>query len=276
MVGPYAVAALRLTHALREAGAPPLQDGVNIFLTNTLESPHERIPELPLMYRPIGEQHRRARDVKERTPILVCIGNPPYDRHGAADADNRAATGAWVRWGEAKDGADAILRDYADPVRAAGKGGQLKNLYNLYVYFWRWALWKVFETPAPGGQPGPGVVSFITAASYLDGDAFAGMRAHLRRTCDEVWIVGLGGEGRGTRQDENVFDIQTPVAIAIAVRYGAPDPATPAAVHYCRLEGSRAEKLDRLEAVQDFADLHFDTCPRLVGAAAPAQHGGVF
>ncbi len=261
MVGPYAVAALRLTRALREAGAPPLAQGVNIFLTNTLESPHERIPELPLMYRPIGEQHRRARDVKERTPILVCIGNPPYDRHAAADADNRAATGAWVRWGEAKDGTDAILRDYAEPVRAAGKGGQLKNLYNLYVYFWRWALWKVFETAAPGDEPGPGVVSFITAASYLDGDAFAGMREHLRRTCDEVWIVDLGGEGRGTRQDENVFDIQTPVAIAIAVRYGAPDPATPAAVHYCRLEGTRAEKLDRLEGVQDFADLHFDVCP---------------
>jgi len=119
----------------------------------------------------------------------------------------------------------------------------------------------VFETAAPGGEPGPGVVSFITAASYLDGDAFAGMREHLRRTCDEVWIVDLGGEGRGTRQDENVFDIQTPVAIAIAVRYGAPDPATPAAVHYCRLEGTRAEKLDRLEGVQDFADLHFDVCP---------------
>ncbi len=261
MVGPYAVAALRLTRALRDAGAPPLQDGVNVFLTNTLESPHEKIPELPLLYRPIGEQHRRARDVKAQTPVLVCIGNPPYDRHGAADAANRAATGAWVRWGEARDGADAILRDYAEPVRAAGKGGQLKNLYNLYVYFWRWALWKVFETPAPGGAPGAGVVSFITAASYLDGDAFAGMRAHLRRTCDEVWVVDLGGEGRGTRQDDNVFAIQTPVAIAIAARYGAPDPDTPATVHYCRLEGSRAEKLDRLERVQDFADLHFDTCP---------------
>jgi len=87
------------------------------------------------------------------------------------------------------------------------------------------------------------------------------MREHLRRTCDEVWIVDLGGEGRGTRQDDNVFAIQTPVAIAVAVRYGAPDPATPATVHYTRLEGTRAEKLDRLEAVQDFAGLHFDVCP---------------
>jgi hypothetical protein len=85
MVGPYAVAALRLTRALRDAGADKLADGVNVFLTNTLESPHEKIPDLPLMYRPIGEQHRRARDVKALTPVLVCIGNPPYDRHAAAD-----------------------------------------------------------------------------------------------------------------------------------------------------------------------------------------------
>ena len=46
--------------------------------------------------------------------------------------------------------------------------------------------------------------------------------------------MDLGGEGRGTRQDENVFAIQTPVAIAIAVRYGAPNPATPAPLNAYR------------------------------------------
>jgi REP element-mobilizing transposase RayT len=63
-------------------------------------------------------------------------------------------------------------------------------------------------------------VSFISASSYLDGDAFCGMREHMRRVCEEVWILDLGGEGRGTRQSENVFAIQTPVAIAVAVRGG--------------------------------------------------------
>jgi hypothetical protein len=70
----------------------------------------------------------------------------------------------------------------------------------------------------------------------------------------------LGGEGRGTRQDENVFNIQTPVAIAIAVRYGAPDPNTPAQVHYCRIKGTRATKLEKLESIQSFKDLSFETC----------------
>lgn len=261
MVGPYAVAALRLTRLIHDFGAKVPRQGVGICLTNTLESPHEKIPELPLLYRPIGDEHKRARAIKDIQPVLVCIGNPPYDRHQAASLENRMMTGAWVRWGEDKQGRDAILNDFIEPVKAAGKGGQLKNLYNLYVYFWRWALWKVFEHEHPGIKPGPGIVTFISASSYLDGDAFLGMREHLRRTCDEIWVIDLGGEGRGTRQDENVFNIQTPVAIAIAVRYDTAKLERPAIVHYCRLEGTRKAKFETLEALEGFKDLTFETCP---------------
>lgn len=261
MVGPYSVSALRLTRMIHDYGAKVPRQGVGICLSNTLESPHEKIPELPLLYKPIGDEHKRARAIKDIQPVLVCIGNPPYDRHEAANAENQMMTGAWVRWGESKNGKEAILSDFIDPVKKAGKGGQLKNLYNLYVYFWRWALWKVFEHEHPGVIPGPGIVSYITASSYLDGDAFLGMREHMRRLCDDIWIIDLGGEGRGTRQDENVFNIQTPVAIAIAVRYGTPHPAMPARVHYSRLEGTRASKLEKLESVEGFGNLHFEACP---------------
>jgi predicted helicase len=205
---------------------------------------------------------------------LVCIGNPPYDRHAAATKSNHAMTGAWVRWGEARH--DAILDSFIAPVKAAKKGGQLKNLYNLYVYFWRWALWKVFEHEHAGLRPGPGIVSFITAASYLDGDAFLGMREHLRHEADEIWIIDLGGEGRGTRQDENVFNIQTPVAVAVVARYGAPKPKIPASVHYCRLEGVRKTKLDRLEDIVSFADLEFDDCPSEWTAPFRPRQGTAF
>lgn len=261
MVGPYSVSALRLTRMFHDFGAKVPINGVGICLSNTLESPHENIPELPLLYKPIGDEHKRARSIKDIQPVLVCIGNPPYDRHEAATAENHMMTGAWVRWGESKNGKDAILNDFIEPVKKAGKGGQLKNIYNLYVYFWRWALWKVFEHEHPGVMPGPGIVSYITAASYIDGDAFLGMREYMRQLCDEIWIIDLGGEGRGTRQEENVFNIQTPVAIAIAVRYGAPDPKTPAQVHYCRIEGNRAAKLEKLESIDGLKNLQFEDCP---------------
>jgi Type ISP C-terminal specificity domain/N-6 DNA Methylase len=258
MVGPYAVAALRLTRMLQQYGSDLPGDGVQVMLTNTLESPHEKIPELPLLYRQIGLEHKRAKRVKETVPMLVCIGNPPYDRHAAVTEDNKALAGGWVRWGESKNGSDAILEDFIAPVKAAGHGGDLKNLYNLYVYFWRWALWKTFEHDL---ALGPGVVTYITASSFIEGDAFLGMRQHMRALCDEIWVIDLGGEGRGTRKDDNVFAIQTPVAVTVAVRYGSGDRKVPAKVHYTRIEGSRAEKLHRLESLNSLGDLAFETCP---------------
>lgn len=258
MVGPYAVAALRMTRMLYQYGGHPPADGVQIMLNNTLESPYEKIPELPLLYQPIGLEHKRAKRVKESVPVLVCLGNPPYDRHAAATLENRAMMGGWVRWGETEDGRDSILNDFIEPVKKARKGGDLKNLYNLYVYFWRWALWKTFEHDL---AQGPGVVTYITASSYLDGDAFLGMRRHMRKVCDEIWIIDLGGEGRGTRRDENVFAIQTPVAITIAVRYSGPQPESPAKVNYARVEGNRAEKLHVMETLSGLDDLNFQPCP---------------
>ena len=254
LVGAYAVSELRVSRALRQRGAA--SERANIWLTDTLDSPHATPPQLPLFMEPIAEQHRLALDVKARTPVVVCLGNPPYDRHEAARRDNGHRTGAWVRWGEEGRADDAIFRDFAAPVAAAGRGGQLKNLYNLYVYFWRWALWKVFEQDDERG----GIVSFITASSYLGGAAFEGMRQHMRRLCDEVWILDLGGEGRGGRLSENVFAIQTPVAVAIAMRRGAAQPDTPARVRYARIDGSRAEKLRQLDAIGGFGDVRWRDC----------------
>ena len=256
MVGPYSVAELRVSRALRDRGAQLPADGTHVYLTDTLESPHAETPQLALFLRPIADQHARALHVKSAVPVIVCLGNPPYDRHEAATSDNKARTGGWVRWGD--DGEQAVFHDFLAPVAAAGHGGHLKNLYNLYVYFWRWALWKVFEHDTAHG---PGVVSFISASSYLDGDAFGGMREHLRRQCDDVWILDLGGEGRGARRSDNVFAIQTPVAIAVAVRTGAAKPDTPAAVRYARIDGTRDEKLAALDSITRFSDVAWQDCP---------------
>jgi predicted helicase len=274
MVGPYAVAALRLTRMLQQYGGHVPGDGAQVMLTNTLESPHEKIPELPLLYQPIGLEHKRAKRVKDTVPILVCLGNPPYDRHAAATVDNKAMAGGWVRWGEAKNSKDAILNDFIGPVKAAGHGGDLKNLYNLYVYFWRWALWKTFEHDLANG---PGIVSYISASSFIDGAAFLGMRRKMRELCDDIWVIDLGGEGRGTRKDDNVFAIQTPVAITVAVRYSGPKPNTPAQVHYTRVEGKRAAKLATLEVLGSIDDLRFEGCPDDWDAPfRPAGRGAYF
>ena len=166
--------------------------------------------------------------------VRVCLGNPPYGRHDAGDGPDAA-----------------LLAEFADLARAAGHGGDLKNLYNLYTYFWAWGIREVFQADPDAS----GVVCFITASSYLAGDAFVGLRERLRRECDDIWIVDLGGEGRGARQDGNVFAIQTPVAITLAARFGSRDAGQPARVRYARLTGSRAEKLAALDAAGTLDDL---------------------
>ena len=255
MVGPYAVSELRISRAIRDRCGQLPAKGMHVFLTDTLESPNAKPLQQPFFLKPIADQHARALEVKSSVPVIVCLGNPPYDRHEAATDTNKARTGGWVRHGDHDE--RAILRDFLDPAVKAGHGGHLKNLYNLYVYFWRWALWKVFEQ----GNGGPGVVSYISASSYLHGDAFCGMREQMRRQCDEIWILDLGGEGHGTHQSENVFNIQTPVAIAVAFRAGEARTDTPARVRYTHVEGTRAEKLAALDGITGFTTMEWKDCP---------------
>lgn len=241
--------------------APLPADGPHIYLNDTLDSPHAAPPGyLPMEYRQIADEHKRANRVKESVPVLVCIGNPPYDRQNIEEADRGKVKrkGGWVRNGDEQPGGKrtrAIFDDFTEPLEALGLGVHAKNLYNDYVYFWRWALWKVFEH-----QPGYGIVSFITASSYLRGPGFAGMRQVMRATFDELWIIDLEGDNLGARKTENVFAIQTPVAIATGVRYGKHDPATPAVIHHTRMSGTTAEKLSALAAVTQFADLPWRPC----------------
>src|SRR5690606_5928718 len=147
-------------------------DGVNVYLTDTLESPHAQPRQSSILTRALSDEHRRAQQVKAQVPILVCIGNPPYDRQQIdADDDALERKGGWVRFGGrlasgegAGSGERALLEDVLEPARASGLGGHLKDLYDVYVYFWRWALWKVFEQ-----NHDPGIVTFISASSYLRG-----------------------------------------------------------------------------------------------------------
>ncbi len=260
LVGPYAVAHLRLTQAILDQGGMLPDDGLHVYLTDTLESPQVEPAggTIPLIHKRLVDEHRRAQIVKARTRVLVCMGNPPYDRQ-QIDVNDPVTQrkGGRVRHAERLTDASerAILEDFLEPARDAGYGVHIKNLYNDYVYFWRWALWKVFEQSAE-----PGIVSFITASSYLTGPAFVGMREHMRRVLDELWIIDLEGDNLGARKTENVFNIQTPVAIAVGVRFDTPHPKKPAKVHYTKLTGSRLEKASTLEQVFSFKGLKFKSC----------------
>jgi len=266
LVGPYSVAHLRLTEAIRShEGTTPI-DGVRVYLTDTLASPDIEPPILGAALDPLVAEQRRARTMKSETPVVVCLGNPPYDREAQEAGNPHPRKGGWVRFGDPGQ-TRPILRDFVDPLTAAGLGEHAKNLYNDYVYFWRWAMWKTFERhPAETVRTG-GIITFISAASYLSGPGFAFMRKRLRDFCDDIYIIDLGGYALGARPTENVFAIKTPVAIAVAVR-DAGDHDRAGRVWYADWSaGSKDEKLARLAQVTGLDQI--DWRPGPVGPTAP-------
>ncbi len=143
LVSAYAVADLRVSNALTSTGGRLPPRGARVYLADTLESPNATPRQMPTIVSAIAEQRERALEIKKLQPILVCIGNPPYDRHAASTDGNQSQTGGWVRWGEDGDDNAPLLEDFVAPARGE-TGGQLNNIYNLYVYFWRWGDCPVF------------------------------------------------------------------------------------------------------------------------------------
>lgn len=247
MAGPQAVAQMRLSELLLRAGARLPSGGVQVRWADTLAAPGD----------PLAGPER----------VVVCIGNPPYERQalGPAEVDRSARRGGWVRHGE--EGAPGIVADFVPPAGSEA-GRHAKNVYNDYVYFWRWALWQVFERA--GGR---GIVCFVTASSFLRGPGFAAMRRHMREVLDELWIIDVGGDSLGPRRSANVFAIKTPVCIAVALRRGGARPAEPARVWYSRLPDAlgRADKLALLGRLRSSGDLAWQRGPE--GWEAPFVPG---
>lgn len=241
--GPFSVAELRLNQTLKEMDADVPEDGLNLYVADTLSDPYaKQRPVNGNTLRLLSQLSNKATRVKREVPIQVCIGNPPYK-------DKAEGMGGWVESGfRSPDVASPILDDF----RAPGMGKYEYVLKNLYVYFWRWAFWKVFEDSfrALEGQSDSaqraGVVCFITADGYLHGPGFAGMREYIRRSSSRGWIINVTPEGKRPPAKNAVFAIETPVSIALFLREENTDEETPADIRYVALHGTFAEKMQAL------------------------------
>ncbi len=246
LVGPYAVAHYRLQHELKAAGAP-MTGRLNVFLGDTLARPGATLasPHLGLLSGPIQKEYEAADNVKQTRPILAVIGNPPYKR--LEEGETATLVGSWIGGDEASDG---LWDSFKAPVRDAGWGGELNTFPDLYIAFWRWTLWRLFEAP---GALGRGVACLITNRTFLAGHPYAGLRQRLRERFDAIEVYDLRGDGRASRpagvtEDGPVFDILAGTAITLAWSKGDPKPAgtlAPVLYHDSWAAGtfSRAAKL---------------------------------
>ena len=172
MPAPFVVAHLQVGLTLQNLDAPLADDGTEragVFLTNALTGWEPRTTK-PLPFPELEEERDRANQVKQETPILVILGNPPYNGFAGMAVD------------EERDLSDA----YRTTRRVRRPEGQ--GLNDLYVRFFRMAERRIAE------KTGRGVVCFISNYSWLDGLSFTGMRERYLDAFDAVRIDNLHGD----------------------------------------------------------------------------------
>lgn len=246
--GPFAVAQLRIHAELQSLVGEEGARDVRLFVTDTLGNPYAEEEHIPQMLMPIGESRRHANEIKRQEKITVVIGNPPYK-------EKAKGLGGWIESGSSGTGDDAPLQQWMPPAEW-GLGPHTKHLRNLYVYFWRWATWKVFGDAEASGREGReqdrrGIVCFITVAGYLNGPGFQKMRSELRREADEIWVIDCSPEGHQPPVGTRIFQgVQHPVCVVMAVRSTTGGSHEPARVRYRSLPmGDRQTKFEALDLI---------------------------
>ncbi len=236
-LGPFAVAQLRVYAELIGLIGKAPRAAPRMFVTDTLGNPYAKVEELGSLYRTISDSRLQANEIKHKEPITVVIGNPPYK-------EKAKGRGGWIEEGTDEIARVALLNAWIPPADW-GVGAHAKHLRNLYVYFWRWATWKVFDHDPKNDT---GIVCFITVAGFLNGPGFQRMRDYLRRTADRIWVIDCSPEGHQPDVPTRIFQaVQQPVCIVLAARSKQKAADAPAAVKYTVLPaGKREEKFAAL------------------------------
>jgi len=186
LVAPYTVGHFKVSMVLDEMGYQ-FKEGkrFQFYLTNTLEM---KDPKQISFLIDLAKEGQEAKRIKEKVPI----------------SENKL------------EFIENLMDDYKEDVR---QERNIQPLSDDYIKFIRFGHWKI-------NQAGKGILGFITNNSYLSGVIHRGMRRKLLETFDEIYILNLHGSSRigektpEGRKDENVFDIQQGVAIALFVKYG--------------------------------------------------------
>ncbi len=228
LVAPYTIAHLKLGLFLQSQGWGA-DERLGIYLTNTLEQPAEMQPPLPFAEF-ISDEANAALSVKRDEPLLVILGNPPYQRSSANPSRDTDGSLNFI---------GRLMEDYRSVDGASMTEQNLQALQGDYVKFVRWAQWRI-------DRNGEGVVGYIVNNGFLYGIIFRGMRRSLMNSFNTIYCFNLHGSSRigeiipDGETDENVFDIQQGTAILLCVKER--DNTSPARIYYADLWGSRTEK----------------------------------
>lgn len=229
MMAPYTIAHLKLGMTLQETGIDDWNQRLGVYLTNTLEEglPKERSLFSYGLAEVVSEESQRAAVIKNEKPIMVIMGNPPYSINSSNLSDSQRKLIDKYKYVDGKK------------IKERGAIRFEMNLNDDYVKFIAFAenLIEKNET---------GILAFINNNNYIDAPTFRGMRNHLLKQFDKIFIINLHGSAKkkevaedGT-PDENIFGIEQGVCINIFVKFSK--SKKPAEIKTIDVLGSKSAK----------------------------------
>jgi predicted helicase len=252
MLLPYYIASMNIEHAYFErTGEYKAFPG--ICLVDTFELAEADQAGL------FTEANTQRVERQKRTPIFVVIGNPPYNMGQVNENDNNRNR-KYPKLDE------RIATTYSKDSSATSKSA----LADPYVKAIRWASDRIGED---------GLVAFVTNNGFLDSIAADGMRKHLARDFQSIFVLDLGGNVRRNPKlsgtTHNVFGIQVGVSINLFVRRSA-RRLTACKVFYSRVDEfwKKEQKYNFLEEIGHFSALprkEFTNAYRLPWSAGASQ-----
>jgi len=229
MFVPYIVAHLKLSKILKKEGFNSFDDEnkLQIYLTNTLDLEQRGLHmSMPLLL--LEEEHEKAQQIKNNEEILVILGNPPYNN-------------------KSKNRGEKII-SLLDKYKK-GLNETKINLDDDYIKFLRFAEWKLIDQWKNGLIPidKKGVMGFITNNSFIWGRTHRQMRKSLYENFDEIYILNLHGGKTDTKEDKNVFDIQTGVCISFFIKHFENDNEDKKVYYYSAQDNNILARHDKFD-----------------------------
>ncbi len=196
----FIICHLHLARRLAQHGAALDEtDRLRVYLTNSLTGwDPDSGPEGLTLFPELETELHDAAIAKQRDPVVVVLGNPPYHGFSSAESDEeRAMLKPWV---------DELM-----PVWGLRK----HRMNDLYVRFWRMSIHRILNLTERG------IVSFITNRKWLGGRSYPSMRAAVVNGFHDVWVDDLHGDvhDRSHAGDQSIFttNIATGIRVGTAI-----------------------------------------------------------
>lgn len=208
----YYIAAMNIEHEYFErTGEYAPFDG--ICFVDTFSIADKTDEANTISFHAMTEENTERIRRQQQAPIMVVIGNPPYNAGQISENDNN------------KNRKYPFLdRRVRDTYTKASKATNKNDLNDVYIKALRYATDRILNNGERLADA-EGIVAFITNNNFLDAISFDGVRKYLAEEFNRLYIVDLKGnvrkdsmrEGIAIGEKNTVFGLAAMVGISINI-----------------------------------------------------------